>query len=87
MHTLRERLPEDVPPSTDPPAAGSLGFQTVYELPNEWAAEIANSTMHGVLHLGWVAGTGAYRGQMAVLVKPNGLTGRPTWPRSGPSAT
>ena len=33
--------------------------------------------MHGVLHLGWVTdGAGAYRGQMAVLVKPNGRLGR-----------
>jgi uncharacterized protein DUF2867 len=32
--------------------------------------------MHGVLHLGWVADpAGGYRGQMAVLVKPNGLLG------------
>jgi len=32
--------------------------------------------MHGVMHLGWVPdGTGGYRGQMAVLVKPNGLFG------------
>jgi Protein of unknown function (DUF2867) len=33
--------------------------------------------MHGVLHVGWVQdnGTGGYRGQMAVLVKPNGLLG------------
>ena len=38
--------------------------------------EIANRTVHGVLHLGWVPdGSGAYRGQMAVLVKPNGLLG------------
>jgi hypothetical protein len=32
--------------------------------------------MHGVLHLGWVPdGAGGYRGQMAVLVKRNGLFG------------
>ena len=32
--------------------------------------------MHGVLHLGWVPdNSGGYRGQMAVLVKPNGLLG------------
>ena len=32
--------------------------------------------MHGVLHLGWVPdGAGGYRGQMAVLVRPNGLLG------------
>ena len=40
-------------------------------------AEVANETMHGVLHLGWVEDEfGSYRGQMAVLVKPNGLFGR-----------
>ena len=32
--------------------------------------------MHGVMHLGWVPdGNGGYRGQLAVLVKPNGLLG------------
>jgi hypothetical protein len=32
--------------------------------------------MHGILHVGWVPdGSGGYRGQMAVLVKPNGLLG------------
>ena len=33
--------------------------------------------MQGVCHLGWVEdGAGCYRGQMAVLVKPNGRFGR-----------
>ena len=32
--------------------------------------------MHGVMHIGWVPdGSGGYRGQMAVFVKPNGLFG------------
>jgi Protein of unknown function (DUF2867) len=32
--------------------------------------------VHGVLHLGWVRdGPGRYHGQLAVLVKPNGLLG------------
>ncbi len=32
--------------------------------------------MHGVMHLGWVPDeNGGYHGQMAVLVKPNGLLG------------
>ena len=45
-------------------------------LDDEFAAEIANATMHGVMHLGWVPdGDGGHRGQMAVLVKPNGLLG------------
>ena len=48
----------------------------LYLLDDEWAAEIANRTVHGVMHLGWVPdGGGGYRGQMAVLVKPNGLLG------------
>jgi hypothetical protein len=53
-----------------------LPFTPLYLLDDEWAAEIANRTMHGVMHLGWVPdGAGGYRGQMAVLVKPNGLRG------------
>lgn len=32
--------------------------------------------MHGVMHISWVADErGGFRGQMAVLVKPNGLLG------------
>jgi len=42
----------------------------------EWAAEIADQTTHGILNVGWVPdGTRGYRGQMAVLVAPNGLVG------------
>jgi hypothetical protein len=73
--TLRQRLPGDL---LDAPGPGfdTLPFTSLYLIENEFAAEIANRTMHGVMHLGWVAdGTGAYRGQMAVLVKPNGLLG------------
>ncbi|WP_373429966.1 DUF2867 domain-containing protein [Streptomyces sp. V1I1] len=33
--------------------------------------------MHAVMHMGWVPDdAGGYRGQMAVLVKPNGLFGK-----------
>ena len=32
----------------------SLPFKSLYLLDDEWAAEIANRTMHGVMHLGWV---------------------------------
>jgi hypothetical protein len=60
----------------DDPAFDALPFTSLYLLDDEWAAEIANRTMHGVLHLGWVPDrSGGYRGQMAVLVKPNGLVG------------
>jgi hypothetical protein len=58
------------------PDFDALPFRPLYLLGDEFAAEIANRTMHGVLHLGWVPdGRGGYRGQMAVLVKPNGLLG------------
>jgi hypothetical protein len=74
--TLRERLPSDLRAAPGPDSA-TLPFSSLYLLDDEWAAETANRTMHGVLHLGWVPdGSGAYRGQMAVLVKPSGLLGR-----------
>ncbi len=74
--TLRDRLPPDLRDAPSGPDAEALPFTSLYLLGDEWAAEIANRTMHGILHLGWVPdGTGGYRGQLAVLVKPNGLLG------------
>jgi hypothetical protein len=74
--TLRDRLPEDLRDAPSGPDSDALPFTSLYLLEDEWAAEIANRTMHGVMHIGWVPDqTGGYRGQMAVLVKPNGLLG------------
>jgi hypothetical protein len=74
--TLRDRLPADLREAASGPGFDKLPFNSVYLLDDEFAAEIANRTVHGVMHLGWVSdGTGGYRGQMAVLVKPNGLFG------------
>jgi hypothetical protein len=74
--TLRDRLPADLRDVPSGPAFDALPFISLYQLDDEFAAEIINRTVHGVLHLGWVSdGTGGYRGQMAVLVKPNGLFG------------
>jgi hypothetical protein len=74
--TLRDRLPADLRDGPRGPEFDSLPFTSLYLLEDEWAAETANRTMHGVLHLGWVPdGKGGYRGQMAILVKPNGLFG------------
>jgi hypothetical protein len=53
----------------------TLPFSPLYLLGDECAAEIANETVHGVIHLGWVRRGADYRGQMAVLVKPNRLLG------------
>src|SRR6266542_179729 len=74
--TLRDRLPTDLR-NAPGPHFEALPFTPLYLIDDEFAAEIANRTMHGVLHLGWVPdGTGGYHGQMAVLVQPNGLLGR-----------
>lgn len=74
--SLRTRLPVEL--RDKPVAKWSNGspFTALYQLENEYAAEIANRTVHGVLHLGWVPdGAGGWHGQMAVLVKPNGALG------------
>ena len=74
--TLRDRLPPDLRDAPSGPDFQGLPFTSLYLLDDEWAAEIANRTMHGVMHIGWVPDeTGGYRGQMAVYVKPNGLFG------------
>jgi len=71
--TLRDRLPPDLREAPPGPDFDALPFTSLYLLDDEWAAEIANRTVHGVMHLGWVQDqTGGYRGQMAVYVKPNG---------------
>jgi hypothetical protein len=74
--TLRDRLPEDLRDAPSGPDSDELPFTPLYLTHDEWALEIANQTVHGVLHLGWVPDdAGGYRGQMAVLVKRNGLFG------------
>jgi hypothetical protein len=74
--TLRDRLPADLREGPSGPELAALPFAPLYLTDDEWAAEVANRTVHGVMHLGWVPdGTGGYRGQMAVLVKPNGFFG------------
>jgi hypothetical protein len=74
--TLRDRLPTDLRDAPAGPDFDTLPFSSLYLLDDEWAAEIANRTMHGVLHIGRVPHpTGGFRTQMAVLVKPNGRLG------------
>jgi hypothetical protein len=74
--TLRDRLPADLRDGRSGPAFETLPFAPLYLTDDEWAVEIANRTMHGVMHVGRVPdGGGGFRAQMAVLVKPNGLLG------------
>jgi Protein of unknown function (DUF2867) len=74
--TLRDRLPADLRAVPRGPDFRALPFTSLYLLEDEWAAEIANRTMHGVVHIGRVPDeSGGFRAQMAVYVKPNGLLG------------
>lgn len=74
--TLRDRLPADLRDGPSGPDFDRLPFTSLYQLDDEFAAEIVNRTVHGIMHLGWVADeAGGYRGEMAVYVKPNGLLG------------
>ena len=83
--TLRDRLPADLRDAPAGPGSDALPFSTLYLTEDEWAMEIANRTVHGVLHLAWVPDeSGGYRGQMAVLVKPNGLLGAAYMAAIGP---
>ncbi len=72
---LRDALPADLRNSS-PVELGRGRFTALYATDDEAAWEIVNRTVHGVLHLGWVSdGSGGFRGQLAVLVKPNGPLG------------
>jgi predicted DCC family thiol-disulfide oxidoreductase YuxK len=76
VRTLRERLPVDLRDAPSGPDFDALPFTSLYLLDDEFAAEVANRTVHGVMHIGRVPDeTGGFRAQMAVLVKPNGLLG------------
>jgi hypothetical protein len=81
--TLRDRLPQDLRNTATDLEHGSaalenLGvhFAPLYRTDVEFAAEVSNQTVHGVMHLAWVdQGAGRYQGQMAVYVKPRGPLG------------
>jgi hypothetical protein len=75
--SLAGRLPEDLRGTAAEIDFGSLPFEPLYRTDNEFAAEMSNQTVHGVMHLAWVdQGEGHYQGQMAVYVKPRGRFGQ-----------
>lgn len=52
-------------------------FRPLYRTGTEYAEEISNRTMYGVMHLAWVdRGAGRYQAQMTVYVKPRGAFGK-----------
>jgi uncharacterized protein DUF2867 len=74
--TLRDRLPADLRDAPSGPDTAAAPFTSLYLLENEWAAEIANQTVHGVIHISQAPdGTEGFGAHMAVYVKPNGLFG------------
>jgi hypothetical protein len=74
--TLWERLPPDLRDSAPRSRLRNKSFTPLYETENEWAAELSNRTVHGVMQLVWVdRGDGRYQGQMGVYVKPRGRLG------------
>ena len=76
VETLRDRLPVDLRGSPTGLVNEESPFRPLYLTDDEFAIEIANRTVHGVMHVGWVRnGGGDFRGQMAVLVRPNGGLG------------
>jgi len=74
VRSLRDRLPADL--ADTPTDFDAHLFTPLYVTNEEFALEIANKTVHGIMHVGWVPdGAGGFRGQMAVLVRPNGAYG------------
>jgi len=75
--SLSERLPEDLRGTVAGMEFARLPFTPVYRTDSEFAAEVSNKTVHGVMHLAWVElGDGSFQGQMAVYVKPRGALGK-----------
>src|SRR5712692_280253 len=75
--SLTDRLPDDLRNTAADLHFDSLPFASLYRTDVEFAAEVSNQTVHGVIHLAWVEqGEGRYQGQMAVYVKPRGPLGK-----------
>ncbi|OXM72613.1 MULTISPECIES: DUF2867 domain-containing protein [Amycolatopsis] len=75
--SLRDRLPTDLRNAPRGPDSDVMPLKAVYETDTEAARELANKTVHPVMHLGWTRGAdGDHELRMAVLVKPNGWFGR-----------
>jgi hypothetical protein len=76
LFAIRSKLGELLRLDEAPATTGEFPFTPILETDREWAGELTNKTVQGALHLGWVPEGDHYRGQLAVLVKPNGLLGR-----------
>lgn len=76
VESLYNRLPADLVRRGRGPAFAAIPATPLYLTSDEFAAEIANKTVHGVMHLSAIEEEpGCYRVQLAVLVRPNGRFG------------
>ncbi|MFC9897551.1 DUF2867 domain-containing protein [Nocardia sp. NPDC127579] len=73
--SLRERLPQDAGYERGPDQRGAP-WTSVYCTDREWVTEYASRTVHALMLVGWVPEGGVHRGEMTVLVRPNGVLGR-----------
>jgi hypothetical protein len=77
--TIRNRLPVDLRDGPRGPDFATVPFRAVYQTDTEYVAELANRTVHALMHIGWVPTDDrpdTYRGVMTALVRPNGALGR-----------
>lgn len=75
--SLADRLPDELRGTAADVSFAALPFVPLFLTDDEFAAEVSNRTVHGVMHLAWVdRGGGRCQGQMAVYVKPRGLFGK-----------
>ncbi len=75
--SLINRVPDDLRDTAADVHFKALPFTPLYRTDTEFAAELSNQTVHGVMHLAWAdQGDGRYQAQMAVYVKPRGFLGR-----------
>ncbi len=75
--SLASRLPEDLRGTAAGLDFGARLFTPLFRTDTEFAAELSNQTVHGVMQLAWVdRGEGRHQGQMAVYVKPRGRLGK-----------
>ena len=75
--SLSGRLPDELRDTATGVRFRSLPFVPLFRTDDEFAAEVSNQTVHGVMHLAWAdQGEGRYQAQMAVYVKPRGIFGK-----------
>ncbi len=75
--SLVDRLPAGLRQTAVGLEFGSVPFFPLYLTEDEFAAEISNQTVHGVIQLSWIdEGYGRFQGQLAIYVKPRGRLGK-----------